>query len=138
MTPLRSSRARLRGATTVLAVLAALGTSVVAAAASPAAAKDVSYRGYHVRVPASWPVVDLTANPGTCVRLDRHAVYVGHPSDAGQASCPPGLVGRTDALVIEPLDAKSRQKMDSSTRVAPQGSATAAANGTKRVPRAHT
>ncbi|MFD8775334.1 glycoside hydrolase domain-containing protein [Streptomyces sp. NPDC059916] len=132
MTPLRSSRARLRGATTVLAVLAALGTSVVAAAASPAAAKDVSYRGYHVRVPASWLVVDLTANPGTCVRLDRHAVYVGHPSDAGQASCPPGLVGRTDALVIEPLDAKSRQKMDSSTRVAPQGSATAAANGTKR------
>lgn len=138
MTPLRSSRARLRGATTVLAVLAALGTSALAAAASPAATKDVSFRGYHVRVPGSWTVVDLAANPDTCVRFDRHAVYVGHPSDAGQATCPPGIVGRTEALVIEPLDAKSRQKMDSSTRRAPKGSATAAADGAKRVPRAHT
>ncbi|MGW6159749.1 glycoside hydrolase domain-containing protein, partial [Streptomyces sp. NPDC055144] len=113
-------------------MLAALGTSAVAAAASPAAAKDVSFRGYHVRVPGSWPVVDLTANPDTCVRFDRHAVYVGHPSDAGQATCPSGIVGRTEALVIEPLDAKSRQKMDSSTRMVPKGSATVAADETKR------
>ncbi|MFD9502832.1 glycoside hydrolase domain-containing protein [Streptomyces sp. NPDC060035] len=134
MTPPRPPRARLRAATTLLTALAALSAAALTAAASPAAAdgaKDVSYRGYHVRVPSSWPVIDLAAAPETCVHFDRHAVYLGHPTDAGQATCPPGLVGRTEALVIESLDAKGLKSLDSSTRIAPKGAAKAAATDSR-------
>ncbi|WP_377273164.1 glycoside hydrolase domain-containing protein [Peterkaempfera sp. SMS 1(5)a] len=128
----RSPRATTT-ALTVLATLAsvALSTATATAAApasAPAApAKGVSYHGYHVRVPGNWPVIDLAAHPDTCVRFDQHAVYLGHPTDAGQASCPAGLVGRSDALLIEPLDAQSRPLVDRYTRVAPHGSAKAPA-----------
>ncbi|MET8330489.1 glycoside hydrolase domain-containing protein [Streptomyces sp. NPDC005181] len=126
----RPPRAQLRAATTVLTALAALSTAALATAAAPAdaadGAKDVSYRGYHVRVPSSWPVIDLAAHPETCVRFDRHAVYLGHATDAGQATCPAGLVGRTEALVIEPLDATGRKSVDGATRIAPKGAAKAA------------
>ena len=46
----------------------------------PAAADEtqtVSDHGYEVTVPASWPVIDLAADPTACVRLDRPAVYLG-------------------------------------------------------------
>ncbi|WP_406425419.1 glycoside hydrolase domain-containing protein [Streptomyces sp. NBC_01589] len=131
-------RAHLRAATTVLTALAALSTAALATAAAPPGAadgaKDVSYRGYHVRVPSSWPVIDLAAHPDTCVRFDRHAVYLGHATDAGQATCPAGLVGRTEALVIEPLDATSRKSVDGSTRIAPKGAARATAPRTGGAP----
>ncbi|MFF1835984.1 glycoside hydrolase domain-containing protein [Streptomyces sp. NPDC058231] len=129
MTLPRPPRVRLR-ATTMLTALAALTATALAGAAAPAGAadgaKDVSYRGYHVRVPSSWPVIDLAAAPDTCVRFDHHAVYLGHATPAGQATCPAGLVGRTEALVIEPLDATGRKSMDGSTRIAPKGTARAA------------
>ncbi|MGW6199496.1 glycoside hydrolase domain-containing protein [Kribbella sp. NPDC055110] len=70
----------------------------------PATAEDtktVSYRGYQVTVPASWPVVDLAANPTACVRLDQPAVYLGRST--AQANCPAHLVGRSSGLVLEPL-----------------------------------
>ncbi|MDF6040799.1 DUF1906 domain-containing protein [Streptomyces sp. JH14] len=138
MTLPRPPRARLRAASTVLTALAALSTAALSTAtASPAAAegaKDISYRGYHVRVPSSWPVIDLAANPDTCVRFDRHAVYLGHATAAGQATCPAGLVGRTEALVIEPLDATGRKSLDGSTRIAPKGSAKAAVPRTAAAP----
>ncbi|MDX3770510.1 MULTISPECIES: glycoside hydrolase domain-containing protein [unclassified Streptomyces] len=134
----RPPRARLRAATTVVTALAALSTAALAGAAVPAGAadgaKDVSYRGYHVRVPSSWPVIDLAAHPDTCVRFDRHAVYLGHATDAGQATCTPGLVGRTEALVIEPLDAAGRKAVDGSTRIAPEGAARAASPRTGGAP----
>jgi hypothetical protein len=47
------------------------------------------------------PVGDLAKDPTACVRLDQHAVYLGH-SDA-QPNCPAHLAGRTEGLVIEPL-----------------------------------
>jgi hypothetical protein len=64
--------------------------------------KDVSYRGVEFTVPADWPVYDLEADPSTCVRFDVHAVYLGHPSPDMQ--CPAVVVGRDDALLVEPLE----------------------------------
>nr|WP_238351302.1 DUF1906 domain-containing protein [Kribbella shirazensis] len=82
----------------------ALGLVAGVAASGPATAEDtktVSYRGYQVTVPADWPIVDLAANPTTCVRLDQPAVYLGRST--GQANCPARLVGRSSGLILEPL-----------------------------------
>ncbi len=37
------------------------------------AEKTVTFAGYSVSVPASWPVYDLTKDPRRCVRYDVHA-----------------------------------------------------------------
>jgi hypothetical protein len=47
-------------------------------AAKPAR-KTVTFAGYSVSVPVSWPVYDLTKDPRRCVRYDVHAVYLGSP-----------------------------------------------------------
>ncbi|WP_179853153.1 glycoside hydrolase domain-containing protein [Streptomyces sp. 1331.2] len=60
----------------------------------------MAYQGRTFRVPAAWPVVDLGVDPQACVRFDRHAVYLGRPGE--QQVCPPRLVGRTEALLVEP------------------------------------
>ena len=59
------------------------------------------YRGVSVRVPRSWPVVNLARDPHACVRFDRHALYLGTPGD--EERCPAHAVGRTEALLLEPL-----------------------------------
>ena len=64
--------------------------------------KVVEYAGYRVEVPRSWPVHRLTDDPTRCVRFDRHAVYLGRPSP--EQRCPAKMVGRTSAVLIEPLD----------------------------------
>ena len=61
--------------------------------------KVVHYHGLSLRVPAGWPVYDLTAHPATCVRFNRHAVYLGSPS--AEQRCPAHQIGRTDAILIE-------------------------------------
>ena len=66
-----------------------------------AAARTISYHGYRLQVPSSWSVVDLTADPAACIRLDRPTVYLGRPGD--QSGCPSHLVGRSAAIVVEPL-----------------------------------
>lgn len=66
--------------------------------------RNVRYRGYLVTIPRSWPVYDLTRNPSTCVRFDRHALYLGTPSS--EQRCPAHLVGRTEAILLEPLRAR--------------------------------
>lgn len=83
----------------VVAVISALGTTAMA---EPTAedSKLVSYHGYQVSVPATWPVVDL-ADEKACVRFDRPAVYLGSPRY--QESCPADLTGRDAGLLIEPL-----------------------------------
>lgn len=63
--------------------------------------KTVGYRGVRVSVPATWPVYNLSADPARCVRLDRHAVYVGTPGP--RQHCPARALGRTEALVLQPL-----------------------------------
>jgi hypothetical protein len=45
-------------------------------------------------------VYDLATDPSTCVRFDVHAVYLGHPGE--DMNCPAGLVGRADAVLVEP------------------------------------
>ena len=85
-----------------LAVALALVAGVTATTSAVAeGTKTVSYRGYQVTVPADWPVVDLTADPTACVRLDQPAVYLGRSTS--QAKCPAHLVGRSSGLILEPL-----------------------------------
>jgi hypothetical protein len=79
------------------ALLCALG---VGASPASAATKQVRYGGYAFRVPASWPVHDLAQRPTTCVRFDRHAVYLGSPGT--EQRCPAHAVGRSEAILVEP------------------------------------
>jgi hypothetical protein len=60
----------------------------------------VSYHGYQVKVPASWPVYNLAADPTRCVLFSEHAVYLGTPGADQQ--CPARAYGRTEALLIQP------------------------------------
>ena len=60
--------------------------------------KTVTYLGYSFAVPASWPVIHVT--PTTCVRFDRHAVYLGAPGS--NQNCPTGLLGTTEAILMQP------------------------------------
>jgi hypothetical protein len=83
----------------LVAALVALVAGVAAATASPAL-RVVRFHGYHVAVPAAWPVVNLATDPTACVRFDRHAVYLGTPG-VGEA-CPATAIGRTEAILIEP------------------------------------
>ena len=85
-----------------MGLLAMVATSLafVSAAQAHAATKVVRYHGYSLTVPSSWPVFRLAVRPSTCVRFNRHAVYLGAPS-AGQ-QCPPAAAGRTEAILVEP------------------------------------
>jgi hypothetical protein len=70
-----------------------------------AATKVIRYHGYRLVVPAAWPVFNLAADPTVCVRFNRHAVYLGEPSS--RQRCPAHAVGRTEAVLVEPLAAHS-------------------------------
>ncbi len=81
-----------------IAVAAGLKTVANSVKAPKSGKKTVTYGGYAVSVPASWPVYDLTKDPRQCVRYDRHAVYLGTPGP--DQDCPPGVVGRVDTISI--------------------------------------
>ncbi len=89
---------------------ASVGTGARDRTIAPAAAPEtsasglrtISYRGVQFDVPGDWPVYDLGADPTTCVRFDVHAVYLGQPSE--DMNCPAGLVGRADAVLVEPTN----------------------------------
>ncbi len=90
----------------VFALLTATVAGSLSETASAAArSKSVRYRGYRIDVPATWPVFDLSSNPTACVRFNRHAVYLGRPGSAQR--CPAHAVGRTEAILIEPLTARA-------------------------------
>jgi len=78
-------------------------TTTAASASQHAQTKAVTYHGYRVVVPASWPVYNLAADPSVCVRFNRHAVYLGEPSPRQQ--CPAYAIGRTEAILVAPLTA---------------------------------
>ena len=81
------------------------GRDAVSAAADGADAtgvRTVTYQGVAFDVPAAWPVYDLAADPSTCVRFDVNAVYLGHPGP--NMACPAEVVGRADAVLVEPSD----------------------------------
>lgn len=86
-------------------LLVLIGTVLPAshAFAAPPGTRPVRYHGVSLRVPASWPVVDLARHPGTCARVDRHAVYLGTPAEG--ADCPPAIAGRTETVSLRPTTA---------------------------------
>lgn len=88
----------LLGATALTAATLTGGTGTAAPAG-----RLVTYHGVSLRVPASWPVIDLDRHPATCARLDRHAVYLGTPGDT--AACPPRILGRTETISLRPAAA---------------------------------
>ncbi len=92
-------------ALTLLLPLLSLPT-VASTATAATTTKTVRYRGFSVRVPRSWPVYDLSADPATCVRFNRHAVYLGTPS--AKQSCPVQSIGRTEAVLLEPAAAAGK------------------------------
>lgn len=87
---------------TVLALLVGLA-AFVAPATATAATRAVSYRGYRIAVPASWPVFHLTARSTVCVRFNRHALYLGSPGS--RQRCPAHAAGHTEAILVAPLAA---------------------------------
>ena len=62
--------------------------------------KTVTYLGYAFSVPASWPVIHTARTSTTCVRFDRHAIYLGNPGQ--NQACPSSLLGTTEAMLVQP------------------------------------
>ncbi|HTX30127.1 MAG TPA: glycoside hydrolase domain-containing protein [Solirubrobacteraceae bacterium] len=102
----------------VLAILCACLAAAPALASS--SLKVVSYHGYRVKVPRSWPVYNLARDPGVCVRFDRHAVYLGTPSAAQR--CPAHAAGRTEAILLQPTAVRA-SAADAVTAAAASGGA---------------
>jgi hypothetical protein len=73
-------------------------TNKTAAKVTAPAMKTVEYRGYAIRVPATWPVYSLSKDPRRCVRYDVNAVYLGTPGP--NPNCPAHVVGRADTISI--------------------------------------
>ena len=92
-------------AATVCGVLipAGLATAGPAAGAAAPATKLVSYHGYTLRVPSSWPVYNLASDPTRCVLLSTSAVYLGRPGADQQ--CPARAIGRATAVLVQPAGA---------------------------------
>jgi hypothetical protein len=74
----------------------------------PSGNQVVRYRGLTFSVPADWPVYDLASDPTRCVRFDVHAVYLGSPG--ADQDCPAHLVGKTESVMVEPIDARSADR----------------------------
>jgi hypothetical protein len=78
--------------------------------------QSVSYQGVQFDVPAGWAVHDLSTNPNECVRFDVNAVYLGHPG--ADMECPAGIVGRADAVLLEPTDGAADNGLARASEVA--------------------
>jgi hypothetical protein len=81
-------------------LLPAVNAGTKAAAAADPGFRSVTYHGYSFQIPGSWQVINLTHRRRTCVRFDRHSVYLGTPSR--NQSCPSQAFGTTEAMLIEP------------------------------------
>jgi hypothetical protein len=114
----------------LISLLALLGAGP-ASAAHGSAWKSVVYHGYSVSVPRSWPVYDLGRHPSTCVRFNRHAVYLGTPSQSER--CPAHSAGRSEALLLEPVGASAARTGAATSILAPRDSATSFVAGTVHV-----
>jgi hypothetical protein len=89
---------------------------LLALLAAPAAARTVHFDGRSVNVPRGWPVLRLADQPKTCVRLDRHAVYLGTPG--AEQRCPAEAMGARRAILVEPRSA-ARARAGASAVTAP-------------------
>jgi hypothetical protein len=83
------------------AAYAAAGSSPSQGAGASGPLRTISYRGYRVRIPATWPVYQLATDQARCVLFNRHAVYLGSPGV--NQRCPVHAFGRTEALLVQPL-----------------------------------
>jgi hypothetical protein len=93
--------------------------------------KSVTYHGYSVSVPRSWPVYNLARDPSVCVRFNRHAVYLGQPGPVER--CPADPAGRSEAILLEPLGASTARADGPLGTLAPRESATSFVAGDVRV-----
>jgi hypothetical protein len=80
----------------------------------PNTAQKVTFGGVQFGVPVGWPVYTLATDPTRCVRQDVHAVYLGQAGPS--PSCPARLVGHTEAVHVEPLNAKSQPQAARATQ----------------------
>jgi hypothetical protein len=117
-----------------------LALLILIAALSPGRAaattmKTVRYHGYSARVPVSWPVFRLRAGSHTCVRFNRHAVYLGTPSATQR--CPGHAVGRTEAILISPRPGLTHGGFAPQVASAPSATATPQARETQITSVAH-
>lgn len=129
---MRARGQRVRQVVALAPVLALLGAALAPAASAGSSWRTITYRGYSVSVPRSWPVYDLDRDPAVCVRFNRHAVYLGAPG-SGQ-SCPAHAAGRSEAILLEPVGASTARAGGPAAAV-PEGSATSfvSATGSVRV-----
>ncbi|NYI04142.1 DUF1906 domain-containing protein [Allostreptomyces psammosilenae] len=131
--PALAATASLLAAATLAALAPtapASASSSVATAATSGTEREVTYHGYRLTVPADWRVVDLTEDPTACVRFDVPTVYLGHPG--ADQNCPSHLVGRTDTIVVEPLDEVAAPRIADHAATAAPGSAAPAARPVAR------
>jgi hypothetical protein len=103
--------------------------------ASATALKTVRYHGYSVRVPSSWPVFRLAPGSSTCVRFNRHAVYLGSPSSTQR--CPGHAAGRTEAILISPRAALTQRGFQPQLAAGPARAGTAQGRQTQITSAAH-
>ncbi len=90
----------------VVAATIVFGIAGQPAFAAATSSRTVGFGRVSIRVPASWPVISLARHPGTCPRLNRHAVYVGAPGP--DPACPAAeLMGKTAVVQLLPLQAGS-------------------------------
>jgi hypothetical protein len=110
VTLIRRRGRRLRSLTSVLAV-AGVGLSGLVAAGPALAAgpadRAITYHGYRIEVPASWPVYNLAADPDRCVLFNRDAVYLGTPGS--DQRCPARAYGRAGAILVQAAGAAAAQ-----------------------------
>jgi hypothetical protein len=97
--------ARALGRLMAVLALTIAALAVAVGSADAAAVKSVRYDGYRVTVPARWPVFRIGSGSRTCVRFNRHALYLGTPSSAQR--CPSDAVGRTESILISPRRSRS-------------------------------
>ena len=117
------ARAHRSRAVASLVLLLVLVCGIGAASAREAQRpRTVSYHGYAVTVPRSWPVYDLAKEPRVCVRFNRHALYLGTPG--AQQRCPAHAAGRTEAILIEPAGASAARAATASGTARLEGAAT--------------
>ena len=96
--------ARFRRSVPVAMAIAAAAAAVLPAQTAAAAAHPAFVRLTYLRhsfvVPRDWRVINLREHPRTCVRFDRHIIYLGTPSP--NQACPSSAIGTTEAMLIEP------------------------------------
>jgi hypothetical protein len=92
--------------TTTPASTSTTSTTLPTTTTAPSNLQVVTEGGLRFSVPADWPVYTLASDPHRCVRLDQHAVYLGQ--EGPTPMCPALVVGRTETVQVEALNAASQ------------------------------